>query len=219
MIQQKPRPRLIGVLYLTLAILAGWSYFAVVTPAAAGLQADISVSTLRLGLLAMVVVQIIDLLIAFLLYQLMLPAGRLLAGGMMGLRLLYVIAHIVPLVGLFSALFPTVELASLQERFAAYDAGFTLSLGIFGLHLIVLGVLIFRSTFLPSLLGLGLIAAGLAYGADTLALTLYADYTVHAATIQLFVGSIAALGEITFLLWILFAGVKTFAWRAQLQDA
>jgi hypothetical protein len=76
---------------------------------------------------------------------------------------------------------------------------------IFGLWLFPFGVLVFRSRFLPRILGVLLIAAGFGYLADTftpLLLPSYANLVGRLASIPL------TLGEPAIILWLLIRGAK-----------
>lgn len=76
---------------------------------------------------------------------------------------------------------------------------------LFGLWLFPFGLLVFRSGFLPRILGVLLIAAGLGYLADSLTPLLLPSYEVV-------VGRIASiplmLGEPVMILWLLIRGAK-----------
>ena len=78
----------------------------------------------------------------------------------------------------------------------------------FGLWCVLIGFLIFRSTFMPRLLGVLLAIAGLGW----------MMYLVPPLAIRLFIPYIAgasALGEIPLLLWLLVVGVNVQRWNEQ----
>jgi hypothetical protein len=76
---------------------------------------------------------------------------------------------------------------------------------IFGPWLFHLGVLIYRSGFLPRLLGVLLIAAGFGYVADSLTPLLLPDY---ANVVGRFASIPLMLGEPALILWLLIIGAK-----------
>jgi hypothetical protein len=78
----------------------------------------------------------------------------------------------------------------------------------FGLYCLLLGALIVRSTFLPRVLGVFLAIGGLAYQtflSPPLAERLFFSVVAPAG----------ALGELSFILWLLLLGVNPERWREQ----
>ena len=73
-----------------------------------------------------------------------------------------------------------------------------------GLWLFPLGYLVFKSGFVPRILGILLIIACFGYVIDSLAMLL--GYAVS-------VGMLAALGEVLFILWLLVKGVNAERWQ------
>jgi Domain of unknown function (DUF4386) len=66
----------------------------------------------------------------------------------------------------------TMALAALDT----FNAGFLLALVLFGVHLLLLGFLLYRSRYVPRVLGALLVAAGVGYTADSLAGLMLADH-------------------------------------------
>jgi hypothetical protein len=79
---------------------------------------------------------------------------------------------------------------------------------IFGPWLFHLGVLIYRSGFLPRILGVLLIAAGFGYLADSIAPLLLPSY---ANAVGRFASIPLMLGEPAFILWLLIVGARESA--------
>jgi Domain of unknown function (DUF4386) len=82
----------------------------------------------------------------------------------------------------------------------------------FGFYCLLIGYLIARSRFLPRILGVFMVIAGLAYQvflSPPLANELFA-YVVAPA---------GALGELSLILWLLVMGVNTRRWKEQAQIA
>ena len=73
-----------------------------------------------------------------------------------------------------------------------WDAGFVL----FGVHLVLLGYLAYRSGFVPRIIGVLLVIAGLGYLTDSLGGVLIQGYTAD-------VGAFTFLGELLLGLWLL----------------
>lgn len=97
-------------------------------------------------------------------------------------------------------------LAYVFIRLNAY--AFNTYLVFFGLWCVLIGILIFRSTFLPRVLGVLLAISGLGW----------MTYLVPPLAIRLFIPYIAgasAVGEIPLLLWFLVLGVNNERWKEQ----
>jgi Domain of unknown function (DUF4386) len=78
----------------------------------------------------------------------------------------------------------------------------------YGIWCVLTGYLIFRSTFLPRILGVLLAIGGLAYATylyPPLAYYLFVPY----------IASAAALGEIPLELWLIVRGVNVQRWKEQ----
>lgn len=90
---------------------------------------------------------------------------------------------------------------SLQCSAQAFDAFIVF----FGFYCVLLGYLIFKSTFLPRIIGALMALAGLGY------LTfLFKPLADHLAPYNLFP---AALGEVSLMLWLLIVGVNVQRWN------
>jgi len=74
---------------------------------------------------------------------------------------------------------------------------------VFGIHLVLVGVLVVRSGFAPRTLGWLVGAAGVAYVADTFAHVLMADYGAIAGIALVLVAVPSMIGEFWLALWLL----------------
>jgi hypothetical protein len=91
------------------------------------------------------------------------------------------------------------------SSFSAFDSAMKIDLTFFGPHLILLGYLVFKSGFLPRVLGVLLMIGGAAYAIDGFAAVLLPAPGVNLAA---FVG----WGEILFALWLVVRGVNVEKW-------
>jgi hypothetical protein len=80
----------------------------------------------------------------------------------------------------------------------------------FGFHVILVGYLIFRSTFLPRFLGVWLATAGVCYLTNSFANFLSPEFAAHLLPYILFPGTV----EIVLALWLLVRGVNVQRWKA-----
>jgi Domain of unknown function (DUF4386) len=83
-------------------------------------------------------------------------------------------------------------LAEIQQ----FDDIWSLGLGLFGLHLLLIGWLAFVSDFVPRVVGSLVALAGTGYLVDSLGGLLYARYTFE-------LPSLTFVGEVVFMIWLL----------------
>ena len=136
---------------------------------------------------AVLAIATLDVVAAVALAIVLMPAGPLLAGLTAGLRITY--AAVFAVAGAF--LFAPAE----RSRFESiWDAG----LLIFGVHLVVVGLAIWRIDTIPTWLGALVGIAGVGYITDTfLALASGTSFSLAAFTF---------VGEVTLLVWLLIRG-------------
>ena len=149
-----------------------------------------------------------DIVVAWGLYILLAPVNRALSLLAALLQLIYAAMAFAALTNLalvyrllfvpeYAGLFPQVALAAqVRMLIGGYRAGWSLSLILFGLHLIATGVLFARSTYLPRWLGWVLIADGTAWVIDRLA-----EYVAPAASLTFL--NIFFAGELILMVWLL----------------
>jgi hypothetical protein len=82
-----------------------------------------------------------------------------------------------------------------------FDAGWNIALVVFGFHLLLLGYLVFRSGFMPKLLGILLIVAALGYLVDSVGKILLPDYNLTIATFTF-------VGEVLLIFWLFMKGSR-----------
>lgn len=127
--------------------------------------------------------------VTLLLYQLFKPVNRSLA--------------------LLAALFNLVGLTF--EALELHLSGANVALIFHGLYCLVIGYLIFRSAFLPRILGLLMAIGGVAWLTD-----LSIPLTNHLSPYNVIIGF---AGEGLFMLWLLVVGVSAQRWHAQASAA
>ena len=85
----------------------------------------------------------------------------------------------------------------------------------FGCHVILIGYLIFRSTFLPRILGVRLAIAGVCYLINSFANFLSPEFAAHLSPYILIPGVV----EIVLALWLFVMGVNAQRWKEQASAA
>ena len=145
-----------------------------------------------------------DLAVAFLLYDLLRPVSRSLSLLAALFRLILIILMAVTSLDYFghTGLFQPPRSAD------AFDAGYGIALVPFGISCVLIGYLVFRSTFLPRILGVLMEVAGGAY----------LIFLWPALGNRLFIPWIvvpAVVGEASLTLWLIFMGVRADRWQRQ----
>lgn len=221
----KNKARLTGVLYLLVIILAGFSQGYVrgtlfIPGDAQATMENIASSEglFRLGLATDLIAFMLDALISVLLYQLLKSVNKTLAIITATFRLL---AH--PAIASLNLLNHYMALqvangnsymASLgieqQETWTllfmnAHNAGYLLAGAFFGIHCLFLGILLYRSPTFPKVLGVLMVLAAIGYLLET-----FGDLLVpgNEALLANVVGFSAAIGEVSFTLYLLIKGIK-----------
>jgi len=222
---KKTTARLAGFLYL-LSIITGIlalrvlpSKFVVWDNAALTVRNIIAHETLfRLGLVIEVLGYIAFFILPFVLYQLLSPVNKTVAVLMVALAvvsvpfsfsyMLYKV-NILTLIGNDPYL-ASIDAGQIQSRVMLYlhyyDNGLLIATVFWGLWLLPFGYLIFRSGFLPKIIGVLLMAGCAGYLVNFIGEFLSPAY--DRLQISKFVTLPASLGELGICIWLLFAGVS-----------
>jgi hypothetical protein len=154
-----------------------------------------------------------DVVISWALYVLLAPVNRALSLLTALFRLMYTAIALTAVMNLvnvyrmlhtpsYLALFGANPLhAQVQLLLDSFQWDWSMSLVIFGIHLVLLGVQIFRSGYIPRLIGILLVINGLGWMIDRLRLYLFPDAPLGYIFITFF-------GELVFMLWLLIRGWK-----------
>jgi SAM-dependent methyltransferase len=89
----------------------------------------------------------------------------------------------------------------------AHSFGYVIGLVFFGVHCLILGYLVFRSGYVPRILGVLLIVASLGYLMDSFSRALLVNYAEYETVFLLIVFVPAFMAEVSFCLWLLVKGV------------
>ncbi|MGM0877447.1 MAG: DUF4386 domain-containing protein [Bacillota bacterium] len=174
----------------------------------------------RGGISSFIIVIILDVLVAWALYILLKPVNKNLALLAAWFRLIYTAIFGVALYKFLSVLqllsgadyltvFETDQLhAQVMLFINAFNNGWLIALVFFGFHLFVVGYLIFKSGFMPRILGILLIMASMGYLIDSFAKLLLSNYTDYETIFLLIVAVPGVIGELSLALWLLLKGNK-----------
>ncbi len=214
--------RVAGFGYLVVFVLGIFAFSLedlIVPGDAAATASNISDSelSLRAGVVSFLILLVADLVVAWALYIYLKPVSESLSLLTAWLRLIYVAVAASAFAGLFSVLMilsgPTVfELGQLDVPTSLflnlYEYGFNVSFVFFGLHILGLGYLIWKSDYVPRVLGVLLIIAALGYQIDSFASLLSSSYANNDTLFVVFVAVPAIVSELALTLWLLIRGVN-----------
>lgn len=205
-----------GLSLMAMTVLAGFGNFVavegLVTPGDAGRTADhilAAEGTFRLGILALSLVVVLDVVIAWALMRLFDPVSRSLSRLAAWFRLAYSAVFMVAISqlagipellgsGSSSAFTPEqVEAQALLKVDAFNDIWFA-GLILFAAHLVVIGYLAYKSGYVPALLGVLVVISGLGYAFDSVGTMLTES--------PLEVSVVTFIGEFLLGVWLLIKG-------------
>lgn len=95
-----------------------------------------------------------------------------------------------------------------SELLLSFDTLWTVGLVFFGVHLIVLGYLAIKSTYIPKALGLLLYMAAIGYIVDGMAKLFMPNYSDYKSIFEVIVILPSVIGEFSFTVWLLIKGFK-----------
>jgi hypothetical protein len=163
------------------------------------------------GILSYLFNFICDIIVAWALYGLLKPVDDSLSLLTAWFQLVYAVISLVATVHLttvlrlihpadYLAVFSPEQLHGLvMQSLSAFRDEWSFGFFFFACHLIMLGYLVFRSGYIPWIMGICLIIAGLGYLINTLRPFLYPKANLDFITITYF-------GELIFMFWLLIKG-------------
>ena len=203
---------------LFMALLAPFAQFGVlktlIVPADAALTTTNIAGSLGLfqaAIAAFVLVAILDVVVAWGLYVLLRPVNKSLARMVGSLRITYAAVFALALLNLLDAARlvdgatgTALQSGPLQAQVAAsvasFDTVWHVGLGIFGLHLVGLGVLLVGFAA-PRMLAVLVVVAGAGYLADSIGTMLIADYGLTVSTFTF-------VGEALLIFWLFWRAAR-----------
>jgi hypothetical protein len=219
--------RIAGVLYLTIIISGIFAEFFVrqsliVSGDAATTVENITASAglFRMGIASDLIMIMSDVALALIFYILLKPVSNTLAllaaffrlaqATTLGINLLNLFFVLQLLNGAdYLAVLDAGQVHALVLLFLnAHSTGYAIGLVFFGFSILVLGYLIFRSGYIPRVLGILLVLASFGYLVDSFAHVLLPNYADYAAVFTMVVFTPAFIAELSLALWLLLKGVN-----------
>jgi hypothetical protein len=181
----------------------------------------------RFGLIGFIIVLSCDVLVAWALYLFLKPVNQSLSLLAAVFRLVYTAifgAALLNLANVLSLLSGAEAFTSEQLQIQvmmsleSFHNGWLIGLAFFGIHLLVLGYVVLKSSYVPKVLGVLLIAASLGYIIDSSAHFLLSNYADYETLFSLIVAVPGMIGELSLCFWLLLRGVRVQGQAPNLQD-
>lgn len=219
----KKTARLAGLLYLLLAIVAPYGLIYVPNKIIVSGDALATANNIlsnefiwRLGVASALISQVIFLFVVFVLYRLLKHVNEHQARLMVGLVIVAVpidfiasvfkIMTLMVLKGGILESFEPEQINDLAMNFLKIGSYGTQMVQLYwGLWLIPFGLLVYKSEFIPRILGIFLILNGMAYIILSFTFLLFPDYQT---VVSQFSMPFLFLGELPIIIWLLIKGVK-----------
>jgi hypothetical protein len=186
-----------------------------------------SAGLFRMGIGAELLLLLSEIGLTVLLYVLLKPVSKTLslvaAVSRLAMTVIHganLLTHIIVLLLLggsgYLTVFEPAQLNALGMVFLnAYDYGFTIGIVFLFLHALILGYLIFKSSYFPRILGVLFMIASLGYLIDSFSHVLIPNYKTGPVYLALPI----AIAEIAFPLWLLIKGVNARQWEKRVPQS
>ncbi len=221
--------RIVGALYLLIFFVGPFAFFMGRTsivvpgdPTATVNNLMASETMFRLGMVAETIIVLVEIVVSALLYVIFRPVSRPLSLAAAFARFTQAILQAVNLftavpallllggVG-YMTLFEAEQLNALVLLFLDVNAFMIFIWGlVFGFHLLLLGTLVYRSHFMPKILGILLIIGAIGYLAQSYGHILVPQYDEILSTVVIV---LSIPGELAFTVWLLWKGVNVERWE------
>lgn len=221
--------RVAGILYLLIFFVGPFAFFmgrvGVVVPGDPTATVEnllASQSLFRLGIVAETVIVLVEIVVSAILYVLFRPVSKPLSLAAAFARFTQSILQAVNLFTAVPALlllggagyltiFNPDQLNALVLLFAETNAFMIIIWGlIFGFHLLLLGYLVFKSGFMPKILGILLIIGAFGYLAQSYGHILMPQYDNILSTVVIV---LSIPGELAFTVYLLWKGLDVEKWN------
>lgn len=155
----------------------------------------------RSGVAALIAVAVLDVVVAAALYSVFENVNRAVATAAAWFRVAYAAVLMAATGHLALVVDRLDEPEAVLAATEVFDSVWGLALGVFGVHLLIIGWLAVKADFIHAVFGVLLVAAGLGYLVDSLGAVLFSGYAFQAAVFTF-------VGEIALIVWLLAKGSR-----------
>lgn len=198
-----------GLALLIMAVIAGVSNFAVIEkmsvpgdPAATAANLADAAMLFRLAATGLVVVAILDVIVAWGLHILLQSVNPMISLLAAWFRVAYAVIFAVAINNIFSAVRAApIDPAQASFFLKTFEIEWQTGLILFGIHLSLVGFLLWRSDFIMWIFAFLITVAAVGYIVDGLGTLLYPNYSLAISTYTF-------IGEVIFIFWLLIRGSR-----------
>ena len=163
-----------------------------------------SVGAFRTAIMLLFVVALLDIIVAWAIYIVLIPADKTLSAVTAWLRVIYGIIFAFAIFQLFHVLnVVAADSAQAMSYLKAFQSIWDKALIIFGFHLLLLGYLAFKSGYVPKWLAVLIVVAGIGYVVDGFGKWFSPAYNISVAQFTF-------IGEVILIFWLFWKGAKGF---------
>ncbi|HSG41974.1 MAG TPA: DUF4386 domain-containing protein [Anaerolineales bacterium] len=163
-----------------------------------------SIGAFRTCIILLFTVAILDIVVAWALYNLLVPINKNISALAAWLRVIYAGIFIFAISKLYVALqVITADGIQAMSFLKAFQDTWDMALILFGFHLLILGYLAYKSGYIPKWLGGLLVLASVGYIVDGFGKLNSPNYNLNIAQFTF-------VGEVLLIFWLLWRGFKGF---------
>jgi hypothetical protein len=205
---QRTASLLAGLALLLIVVLAPLGNFvavqSLITPgdAAKTAQAILNSEALfRWGIASLLLAAVLDMIVAGALLVLFEPVSRGVSTMAALFRVVYTAVFLVAIIQLVVVLGLLGDPTQAMRAIDAYNTIWLVGLIFFGIHLVLIGYLAYRSGYMAKVFGILLVVAGIGYLVDGFGTVLVPNYSINIAQFTF-------VGEAALMFWLLIKGTR-----------
>lgn len=195
-----------GIALALMAVLGGFANFGALVPLitpgnAVQTAQSISASPFLFlsGVASFVIVSLLDILVAGAFYTLFKSVSRRLSAVAAWIRTVYALLLVVAISQLVIGYSLLGDPEAALPVLESFNTIWVISLGLFGISLLLVGYLVFRSGFIAKIFGILLALSGVGYLADAIGMVVITDFSAAVAQFTF-------PGEVAIIFWLLIRG-------------
>jgi hypothetical protein len=200
-----------GIGLLVMAVLAGYANFGVIKQLVVEGDAVQTASNITAsshifiaGVVSFLLVAVLDIVVALAIYKVVAPVNKTVSQVAAALRIVYALVFVIATSKLIEASASLHKdsvhnAAEAQQNINSFNNVWDAALILFGVHLLLVGYLLYRAAYAPKFLGVLLVISGIGYMVDSFGSLLISNYSANIANVTF-------IGEVILIFWLLIRG-------------